>query len=821
MQPRQHSSFSVLTLLLFSLGVHADDFVFDSSAIENTGQISAKNIDISQFNKNNNQSGVYHVSIRVNHKLVTRSDVNFNLDKSGNLLPEITVAKMHDLGIYFSDQEINNKDNYVLPGEISGMTFSFNTNKLLLDINIPQVALKAGPDDDLSVPVNQWDNGISALSLNYDFNGAQKSDSGKNFKADDQYIRLNSGLNIGAWRLRNTGTADKPPEGSISWDSSKTWIQRNIPALRGRLSLGDNSSDASLFDGIDYSGVSLTTDNSMYDDKAQGYAPVVRGIARTSNALVEISQNGNVIYKRYVPAGQFLINDLYPQTGGGLLKVKITEADGSEHHFTQAWGTVSAMQRQGFLKYSLNSGRTKNSNAKNENFSQLSFFYGLPADMTIFGGSFLTSSYHAFDIGYALGLSQFGSVSADIKFMQAHPYETLDTQGQNYRLQYVKNVPGSDTDFSMSWAFSPAPNYVSYPDAITDYDDDVDESSMYQKNQLQLSVNQPFDENNTVILSLIRTAYWYKNTEESLTLTDNLSIYSASLNVGWAWTQDSDGSSEQLLSLNLQIPFSIFSNDTWISLSNSLQRPGAPTQSVGLNGNALGNDALSWQLSATNGDPQTTTQDVSLDYKGSYGEYTSQYSHSSQQQSLSYQIKGSLIGSSYGLTAGQYFNANNAVALIKAEHAPGLKVENQTGVTTDFRGYTIVPYLQPYREDSITISKEEETDTDIELGNTSLSRVPTEGAIVLAEFTPHIGQKLLLTLTTPSGTSVPFGATVTAGEGSNEGIVDENGAVYLVGAPPEGTITAKWGDAGRECHAPYQIQKKSRKHFYALSLVCR
>lgn len=817
----QHLSFSALTLLLCSLGVQADDFVFDSSAVESTGQISAQNVDISQFNKSDNQGGIYHVSIRVNQKLITTSDINFVLNQSGKLQPEITVAKMHELGVYFFKQKINNNEAYALPGELNGMTFSFNEKKLLLDINIPQAYLKAGPDDDLSVPSNQWDNGISALSLNYDFNGAQKSESGKSFTADDQYIRLNSGLNIGAWRLRNMGTADKPAEGSVSWESTKTWLQRDIPALRGLLSIGDNSSDASLFDGIDYSGLSLATDSSMYDDKAQGYAPVIRGIARTSNALVEISQNGSVIYKRYVSAGQFLINDLYPQTGGGQLKVKITEADGSEHHFTQSWGTVSAMQRQGFLKYSLNAGRTKNSDAKNENFSQLSFFYGLPADMTVFGGSFLTNSYHAFDIGYALGLAQFGSISADMKFMQAHPYETLDTQGQNYRLQYVKNVPGSDTDLSMSWAFSPAPNFISYPDAITDSDKDVDEGSMFQKNQLQLSVNQPLGEINTVILSLLRTAYWYKSTEESLSLTDNLSINSASLNVGWAWTQESDGSSDQQLSLNVQIPFSIFSDDAWISLSNSLQKPGSPTQSVGLNGNALENDALSWELSAMNGDSQTTSQGLALDYKGSYGEYRTNYSHSSQQQSLSYQIKGSLVGSSYGLTAGQYFNPNDAVALIKAEHAPGLKIENQTGVTTDFRGYTILPYLQPYRPDRIAIGRDKETDSDIELGNTSVFRVPTEGAIVLAEFAPHIGQKLLLTLVTPAGTPVPFGATVTAGDESNEGIVDENGNVYLIGAPAKGAITARWGDASQECKAPYQIQKQSRKHLYALSLICR
>lgn len=812
---------SILTLFLLSSGVCAEDIEFDTSAIENTSQVNASAIDVSQFNRSAQQAGDYYVTVRVNGKMAGHSHITFALDKHDKLSPDLTVATLHKFGTYFSNPRIDQNGEYKIPGEMKGITTTFDASKLLLDINIPQAHLKESPDADLSVPAAQWDEGIPALSINYDLNGAQKKMPGEGFHSDNQYVRLNTGLNIGAWRLRNTGSMDKPADRAATWDSSRLWLQRDIPALRGMLSLGDNSSDSSLFDGIDYQGLSLASDSAMYSDKAQGYAPQIQGIARTSNAMVEVSQNGNVIDKRYVPAGPFVINDLYPQSGGGQLKVTITEADGSKHHFYQAWGMVSAMQRMGYLKYSANVGRTNNSDTLNEDFGQITLFYGLPDDMTAFGGTFLTDSYHALDMGYALGMEALGSLSADAKVIQTHQGRRLDTQGQNYRFQYAKNVPDSDTDLSLSWSFSPAPDYITYPDAIINNADENASRSWYQRNQLQLSVNQPIGDVNTFVLSAMRTQYWYQNTQESLSLNDNLSFHSANLSLGWAWTQDDSGASEQQFSANLQIPLSAFTHDTWLSLSTDMQRPGGPTQSVGLNGSALENDALNWELDATQGGSQSDTEDLSLDYKGSHGEYRTNYSYSSQQQSLSYQVKGSLLASAYGLTAGQAFNPDDAVALVRAAHAPALDIENNTGVETDFRGYAIVPYLQPYRLDNIHIEKTKATSKDIELGNTSLSRVPTEGAIILAEFQPHIGKKLLVTLKQADGSLVPFGATVIAGDTSSEGIVDENGNVYLTGAPPAGTIKAKWGNAGHECQAAYKVQLLSGKSLYELPLVCQ
>lgn len=85
-------------------------------------------------------------------------------------------------------------------------------------------------------------------------------------------------------------------------------------------------------------GVRLYTDNDMLPDSLNGFAPVVRGIAK-SNAVVTIRQNGYIIYQSAVPQGPFALTDLNTTSSGGDLDVTIKEEDGSEQHFTQPYAS--------------------------------------------------------------------------------------------------------------------------------------------------------------------------------------------------------------------------------------------------------------------------------------------------------------------------------------------------------------------------------------------------------------------------------------------------------------------------------------------------
>lgn len=99
----------------------------------------------------------------------------------------------------------------------------------------------------------------------------------------------------------------------------------------------------------------------MLPDSLKGFAPTVRGIAK-SNAVVTIKQNGYVIYQTYVSPGAFAINDLYPTSSSGDLQVTVKESDGSENTFTVPYSAVPLLQREGRLKYALTAGKYRSTN---------------------------------------------------------------------------------------------------------------------------------------------------------------------------------------------------------------------------------------------------------------------------------------------------------------------------------------------------------------------------------------------------------------------------------------------------------------------------
>lgn len=151
--------------------------------------------------------------------------------------------------------------------------------------------------------------------------------------------------------------------------------------------IGEGNTDAKVFDSIAYTGVSLASDNDMLPDSQQGFAPVVRGIAR-SDAEVTVYQNGNSIYKTSVPPGPFEIDDIYPTGSAGNLNVTVKESDGSEQNFVVPFASLAVLQREHQLTYSLVAGTTRSDgDAKNAlDFIQSDAAWGLSNALTFYGG---------------------------------------------------------------------------------------------------------------------------------------------------------------------------------------------------------------------------------------------------------------------------------------------------------------------------------------------------------------------------------------------------------------------------------------------------
>ncbi|HBB2521307.1 TPA: fimbrial biogenesis outer membrane usher protein, partial [Escherichia coli] len=824
--------------------------------------------------------GTYRVDIYLNDNFVASRDVQFvNAENDNAVLPCFTSAELMKMGVRLLS--VNGKDTskmaadeqcYALTLLVEGSTADYNVNTQRLDITIPQALMSNRLSGDVSPDL--WDEGINAGLLNYSFNGNNTKDR-NGFDSNTAYLNLNSGINIGPWRLRDNSVWNYSDAGSpgkkSQWQHINTWLERDIKFLRSRLTLGDTYSDEQLFDSINFRGVKLASDDNMLPESQRGFAPVVRGIAR-GTAQISIKQNGYEVYQTTVPPGPFAINDIYSLNGNGDLNVTVTEADGSTQNFTVPFSTVPFLQREGHTRYNLIAGeyRSGNSLQTRPKFFQGTLFHGLKMGWTIFGGSQLSSNYRALDIGLAKNMGILGALSFDITQAYSTLVDRSKHQGQSMRLTYNKSFIDTGTsirskhqgqsmrltynksfiDTGTSIRFSAYRYSTSgfYNFADTTYsnmagyiysDDPADENQIVsaynlrhnKRGKFQFNITQSLTDSTSFYLSGMHQTYWgTSGTERQLMAGINTMFTDVSVSVNYSlnknyWMPRTD----TLLSANVSVPFSHWmrsdNTSAWrnasarYSMSSDLK--GNTSNLVGLYGNMLEDRNLSYsvQTGYVNGNSGGHESSyASLNYRGGYGNANAGYSRNGNYQQLYYGVSGGVVAHANGVTLGQ--SMSDSVVLVKAPGASNVSVQNQPGVKTDYRGYAIVPYAVAYRENRIALNPNTLPD-NVEIDDAIVDVVPTQGAVARAEFTTHTGLKILMTLM-HNNKPVPFGAVVSLGNSS--GIVTDDGQAYLTGMPASGKVKVQWGNSpNTQCSGNYAITDAAPKDnlFNQLTVECR
>lgn len=413
--------------------------------------------DLSRFEQGHQQApGIYRVDIWRNDEFIGTQDVRFETDEkstaplAGGLSPCITRAMLDRLGVNISAfpelAQAADDTCISLATAIPGSEIGFNFASLRLNISLPQVAMHNSARG--YIPPEQWDEGIPAILLNYSFSGNKGNDDDNSY-----YLNLQTGLNYGAWRLRNTGAWRATQSNGNShreWQNISTSAERTVIPLKSELVLGDSNSGNDVFDSMGFRGLRLFSSDSMYPDSMQGYAPTVRGIARTP-AKVVIRQNGYVIYQSYVQPGAFAISDLNPTSSSGDLDVTVEEKDGNPQRYTVPYSTVPLLQREGRVKYDLVAGDYRSGNRDQETpfFTQGTLITGLANGYTLYGGTQLASRYTALAIGAGKNLGDWGAMSVDLTHARSQLADDSRHEGQSLRFLYAKSLNDFGTNFQL------------------------------------------------------------------------------------------------------------------------------------------------------------------------------------------------------------------------------------------------------------------------------------------------------------------------------------------------------------------------------------
>ncbi|MDQ7099072.1 MULTISPECIES: fimbrial biogenesis usher protein [unclassified Serratia (in: enterobacteria)] len=799
--------------------------------------------------------GSYRVDIYMNDGYMTTRDVIFNKSDDGKKLePCLTRSQLSVLGVNTlilpNIAVVKSTTCIAFSQLITGASSTFDVGRQRLYISIPQAFM--GNHARGYIAPEFWDNGITAGLLNYNYTGSElwrKNGEARNYS----YFNLQSGINFGAWRLRDNATwSNSNDSGNSRWQHINTWLERNIASWRSRLTVGDDYTAGDIFDGISFRGVQVVSDDNMLPDSQRGFAPVIHGIAR-GTASVSIKQNGYVVYQTTVPPGAFTIDDLYATGNSGDLMVTVKEADGATQVFSVPFSSVPMLQREGQVKYSVTAGQYRSGNRQQDKpkFIQGAAFWGLNEGWTVYGGTRVSNDYNAFNLGLGKNLGYLGAVSADITQANTTLPDNSKHQGQSLRFLYNKSLNELGTNFQLVGYRYSTQGFYSLADTtwhrmngssvpsedgsinVTPQPADYYNLNYKKRGRLQTTITQQVGRTSTVYLTGSHQSYWNTGrTDKQLQISYNSTIQDISWNLSYSLSQNawSEGK-DRLLSFNINIPFSHWMrSDTRSEFRNanasyntSTDLKGHTTNMAGLYGTLLEDDNLSYSVqtgyaSGRNGN-RSTAGNTALNYRGTYGSTNIGYSHNVEYKQLYYGASGGVLIHENGVTLGQAFS--DTMILIEAPGAKHVSVENQTGVQTDWRGYAVLPYAMDYHENRISLN----TDTlanNVELEEPVLSVVPTHGAVVRAAFKARVGLKVLMTLTN-KGKPVPFGSIASYGDGQSGSIVADGGQVYLTGLLPKGSITVKWGNGANEnCTANYSLPADNQKQALSYaSAICR
>lgn len=841
------------------------------------GAISVDDKSLQRLASGQQLPGTYSVNVYINGNFVTKQDAVMTADGPEEALtPAWSVNTLLASGVKSSALAADGKldmspaaGDRPVPGilnHLAGAQARFDFSRQRLDITVPEIFVDRtlyGATDP-----RFWEDGLTAGVVDYNFSGWKNTASHNGVQnTDSAFLSLKNSVSLGAWRAHNFSTwsynalahnadAFDNSERRVTqrWQAINTWLDRPVPALRGLLSIGDRYTPSDVFDSVQFRGVQLATDEEMYPDILRNFAPIIRGTA-SSSARVTVRQNNTIIYETTVPPGPFTITDIPSASLSGDLYVTVREADGTVRSFAQGSSSVAVMQREGQLRYALTGGKLRSSglSTREPQFLQGTAIYGLPNDLTAYGGLLGADGYQAGSVGLGSTLGVAGALSADVTLAKARfndPFNvssTTDSTGHALRLRYSKAVVETGTTLMLAALRYSTQGYYSFTDAnaLTDSNkvttfttDGVVVTPVVRgraRQETQLNLNQSLGGVlGSVGLNASRKTFWdLASEQESLSANWNWNLKGVGIGVGyqlsrWPGSLQHD---DQIVTLTITLPLSRWlygpqSTQSLYSTSSTIRESGgSQTLSNTVGGTLLEDNKLAWSVgqsavrSGTDyGASNSSSGNLNASYSGMAGKFSAGYNQTSGTRQMNAGLQGVIVATKYGVTLGQ--SPGETMALLHAPGAASVKVKTGTGIETDWWGNTVVP-AQPYRRNRFDLDVLS-AGQNVTLGDTSREVIPTRGAVAVAIYDTSVGHQVLMTLTRGSK-PLPFGAQVklvgdkgmeNAGSGKTApgGMVGDAGQAWLTGMPDSGSLDVTWGDGtDASCRIRFSLSESALK----------
>lgn len=790
----------------------------------------SRSLDLTVYQKGNPVlSGEYRADVSLNGRLINRQAIRIQSEADGSNprvcmsqgLLELFGVDVNKLAPEATLSLVDTAACNTLPRLIPGASAEFSASEQLLSLSIPQVALRRNARGYVSPEL--WDRGVTAAMLGYNINANRNKtrvDTTDNF-----YMGLNGGFNLGDWRLRHNGSLRWDKTNGKEYQTLNTFAQRDITTLKSQLTLGESNTSGELFDTLSYTGVQLASDDRMLPESMRGYAPVIRGIART-NARVEIRQNGNLLHETTVAPGAFVIDDMYPTGYGGDLIVTVHEADGSEQVITVPFAQTVQLLRPGASRYSITAGQTRNDFLSSQTgLVQGTFQYGLNNVFTAMAGGQGSEDYQSVLGGLAFS-TPIGAMALDV----THGQTALGSgtqSGQSVRLSYSRNILSTGSNFSVAALRFSTDGYLDFGRAMQVLDAEergLDVSGLDRaRSRLTVSADQSLGDWGQVFVSGFTENYWNRpGSAVQYQFGYNKQIKRVSLGVSANRSRSTlDGKMDTTLLLTVSMPLEFGSGRNYSQLMTRLSRDadGNLDHQVNVSGSAGSSRQLSYGATVGHSErSHATTTSFNGNYIGSKATAGASLSNGPGFNNLGVILSGSIVAHPEGVTLSPH--RGETMAVISAPGAEGASVVGYPGVTLDGQGNAVVPYLQPYQLNELAIDPKGSS-MSVELNETSQQVAPRAGAIVSVKYGTSTGQALLLNVRLKDGELLPFGAGVIDDKGISVGVVGQGGQLYARVKDSTRELKVRWGNQlDQQCVLVLPVLKDGGQQLMQLDAVC-
>lgn len=712
----------------------------------------------------------------------------------------------------------------------------FNTGLQRLEFTIAQALTINRPRD--YIAPSRWQTGNNAAFVNYDVNHSRYT-SQLNMHSSQAYLNLRTGINLGDWAFRHSGSKlwseYEGRSSNIPYQTYETYLQKDFAPIRGLMTIGDFYTSGQFVEGFALRGVGLASDDRMLSPSQLGFAPRIQGIAN-SNAVVTIRQNGNIVYQTNVTPGPFIIEDLYSTGYNGDLTVEIKEANGQVRTFVVPFSNIAPLIRMGQFRYQVAAGRYRNGQQIFDvNVGQATLQYGLLNNFTLNTGVTLTRNYWAGTVGIGLN-TPIGAFSFDNTWTRSiflpntalvaqetlNPYREA-REGYSLHGSYSINFNRTGTNVTLAAYRYSSRDFYNLSDVVNakqfGSESGFSLTGVRPKNQYQISLIQDLKGLGSLYLVGSTFNYWNRTgtySQYQVSYANNFKLLSYQL--GFSQTiHRENGQRDNQIYLGFSIPLG---RNHSLS-TNQTRGSGLKNTQVGLNGSFGDYNQWSYGLHTNSG--QTGYRNISgnMDYRNTHFNFNSSISkdsHGSRQ--FSNELSGVIVAHRHGVTFGE--SVGDSFAVVHADGAAGAEVNNGQGQVLDWFGNAIVPYTQPYRINEIGIDPQN-LPLNIEFDGTEKKFIPRANSIHMIDFETKRNRLILFNLTRTNGELLPMASEAYDEQGQFIGYVVQGGVLFASGLQqPKGTITVSWGNGEQsQCHFDYSVNLENATQMQQYEKVCQ